>query len=72
MEEIITGYFASNVQRKSWANGLLARRAILKVYIDVFSVRLSKVNDSGCWLLLTSFVRSVLVIIPSYRDDVGL
>ena len=44
-------------------------------YIKVFPASLLIVNDAGCWLLLASTVVGInicLVVIPSYRNDVGL
>ena len=39
---------------------ILARRAILQVYISgVFSAHLLKINNTGCWSLLASLVRSI-------------
>ena len=43
-------------------------------YLRTFSAQLSRVNDNGCWLLIASTVVSIktcLVVIPSYRNDVG-
>lgn len=46
-EEIVTGCFG-RIRENSWTNGLQARRAILKVYIRVFSAYLSRASDNGC------------------------
>ena len=40
----------------------------------VISAFLSRVNDTGCWLLFASLVESIksCFITPCYRNDVGL
>ena len=56
-------------------NRLEARRTILEVCVGFFSARLSKVNDTGCWLLFVSIVGSIktyFVVMHSYRNDIGL
>ena len=46
-EEIVTGYFG-RIRKNSRTNGLQARRAILEVYIRVFSAQFSRASDTGC------------------------
>ena len=58
-----------------WMNGLEARRTILEVCVGFFSARLSKVNDTGCWLLFVSIIGSIktyFVVMYSHRNDIGL
>ena len=57
--EIITIHFGSKILKDSRKNESLERSTILGVYVGSFSAQLPKVNDTGCGLLLASFVRSI-------------
>ena len=51
----VNGYFRIKILNNSWTNELPVRKVSLKDFCNkFFSTHLSRVNDTGCWLLLVS------------------
>ena len=60
LQKIITEY-CGKIQNDSQTKRLQARKAIVEVHISVLSAQLSRVGDTGCWLLLSSTAVSITI-----------